>query len=156
MALRLLLLVATALSAFVNASGAATAGSHPIRVRLHPVNGSGQSAVATLTPTATGYTVVVQLFGNHIQGGEHDHIHNLTCARYARIAPKPYAPTGAQINRQLATVAVGLNDIYHGRSKSIVTSSISEVTAGGFSINVHEPGAPYTALACGDIPGTKE
>lgn len=145
-------------AAFAAAGAIATvpAGGHRvIRVPLHAVNASGQSGLAILTPTQSGFTVVIRIAGRRIQAGEHDHIHNVTCARYARIAPKTYAPTGDQTNRQLSTVAIGLTDIYRGRSKTAVASSLSAVTSGGFSINVHEPGAPYTALACGDIPRTK-
>lgn len=126
-----------------------------VRVQLHPINGSHQSAVAILTPTSTGYTVVVKLSGKRIEPGEHDHIHNLTCARYSRIAPHPYAPTAIQIDRQLATIRVGLDDIYHGRSRTRIPSPLSQVTRGGFSINVHEADGPYTALACGDIPAIR-
>jgi hypothetical protein len=142
------------LAAAVLALAVAPAGlaGGPITVPLHPVNGSGQLGVAILTPTKTGYTVVVRIRGRNVQPGEHDHIHNLSCARYARIAPHPYAPTGAQISKQLATISVGLNDIYHGRSHTEVSSPLTQVTTGRFSINVHMPGGPYTALACGDIP----
>jgi hypothetical protein len=145
------LTVLVAASIVAAASAAAGAGG-PIRVPLHAVNGSGQTGVAVLTPTAGGYTVAVRLSGKHIQAGEHDHIHNLSCARYGRIAPHPKDPTTRQVDQQLATISVGLNDIYHGRSTTTVGSPLSQVTKGGFSINVHEPGDPYTALACGDIP----
>lgn len=150
--------VALGLIAAATAVAAATAGAGTngvIRVALHPLNGSRQSGVATLTPTSDGYIVVVQLSGKQIQPGEHDHIHTLSCARYARIARHPNAPTAAQINKQLATVSFSLNDIYHGRSKTTVPLPLARVTKGGFSINVHEPGPPYTALACGDIPTTQ-
>jgi len=140
-------------AAILGSSGSSSAGaSGPIRVPLHAVNGSGQSGLAILTPTANGYTVTVRLSGEHIQAGDHDHIHNLSCARYARIAPHAKAPTSTQIKKQLATITVGLSDIYLGRSATTVDSPLSQVTKRGFSINVHEPGGPYTALACGNIP----
>ena len=143
---------AIVLSLVAAASGAAANGPGILRIPLKPVNGSGQSGVAVLTPSAGGYTVVVKLRGRGVQLGEHDHIHKASCARYARIAPHPRAPTASQINAQLATVAVSLNDIVDGASKTHVTEPLSQVTRGGFSINVHQPGDPYTALVCGDIP----
>ena len=138
---------AIVLSLVAAASGAAAGnGRGVLRIPLKPVNGSGQSGVAVLTPSAGGYTVVVKLRGRGVQLGEHDHIHKASCARYARIAPHPRAPTASQINAQLATVAVSLNDIVDGASKTHVTEPLSQVTRGGFSINVHQPGDPYTAL----------
>jgi hypothetical protein len=144
--------VAAAAAAAVAVAAGVAHGTAAVRVPLHAVNGSGQSGVAVLTPTADGYTVVVRVTGKRVQDGEHDHIHNLSCARYARIARHPNAPTAAQINRQLATVSVGLGDIYNGRSRTPVALPLADVTKGGFSINVHEAGYPYTAVACGDIP----
>jgi hypothetical protein len=77
-----------------------------------------QSGVAKLTPnkSGSGFTVLVQMKGRNVQDGEHDQIHNLSCARYARIAPKPRTPTGNQINQQLATVATTLDDIFASES----------------------------------------
>ena len=142
------------LAAFALALAAAPAASAggAITVPLHPVNGSGQSGVAILTPTANGYTVTVRLRGRNVQLGEHDHIHNLTCARYAKLAPHPKAPTATQINNQLATVTESLNDILNGTSKTRIPARLADVTTGGFSINVHQPGGPYTAVACGNVP----
>lgn len=146
------LLVLAVVAMFAATASNATGSGSPVHVTLRSTNGSGQTGVAVLTPTGSGYTVTVQVTGKRVQGGEHDHIHAVSCARYARIAPRPYRPTQKQINDQLATVTVPLNDIYRGRSRTVVTSPLAAVTKGGFSINVHMPGAPYTALACGDIP----
>ena len=33
-----------------------------------------------------------------------------------------------------------------------VPQPLKIVTTGGYSINVHIPASPYTAVACGDIP----
>src|SRR5207253_3447259 len=110
-----------ALALALAAAPTASAGG-AITVPLHPVNGSGQSGVAILTPTANGYTVTVKLRGRHVQPGEHDHIHNLTCARYAKLAPQPKAPTATQINNQLATVTETLNDVVNGSSKTQVAA----------------------------------
>jgi hypothetical protein len=133
-------------------AGASAGRSPVIRVTLHAVNHSGQSGVAMLAPIHGGFRVVIHVAGARIEAGEHDHIHNVSCSRYGRIARHPYAPTAAQVEKQLATVAIGLNDIEGGRSTTDVHAPLTQVTRGGFSINVHETASPYTALACGDIP----
>jgi hypothetical protein len=143
-------LIAIAAVALAAAPTALAGGS--VTVPLHPVNGSGQSGVAILTTTKTGYTVVVRIRGRSVQPGEHDHIHNLTCARYAKLAPHPKAPTAAQIGNQLATVVEGLTDIENGVSRTQIPAPLADVLTGTYSVNVHQPGDPYTALVCGNIP----
>ena len=123
-----------------------------VAVPLKSVNGSGQSGGAVLAPTAGGYSVTVTMRGKNIQPGETDHIHSLSCARNAKLAPHAKTPTYAQVNAQYATVTVPLNNIAKGASRTRVTSPLADVTKGGFSINVHEPGYPYVTVACGDIP----
>ena len=125
-----------------------------LRVPLKAVNGSGQSGVAILTPTksGSGFTVVVKITRGKPEPGEHAHIHHVTCAQYARIAPHPRRPTAKQINDQLATISDGLNDLSGGKSVSSVISPLAKVTTGHYSVNVHQAGDPYTAVACGNIP----
>jgi len=129
-----------------------TTGSHAITVRLKQVNGSGQSGFATLTPAGSGFTVLVKMKGRGIQPGEYDHIHNVSCKRYAHIAPNPRKPTAQQLNKQLATATIWLTNLYGGRSKTSVAQPLQSVTTGSYSINVHTATSPYMAVACGDIP----
>ena len=147
-----LLAAAVLTLASLAAAAAPAGGAAGIRVPLKPVNGYHQSGFALLTPTKNGFTVKLAVTSGHPAAGEHAHIHNLTCARYARIAPHPHAPTGAQINKQLATVIVGLNDLYLGKSRTDASEPLAKYVGGGYSINVHIPNDPYTAVMCGDIP----
>lgn len=147
------LLAMSALAVVSWAVEAASAGrAAGIRVLLTPVNGYHQSGFALLTPTSNGFTVKLEVTSGRAAAGEHAHIHNLTCARYARIAPRPHTPSADQINKQLATVTVGLNDLYQGKSLTDVSWPLAKYRRGGYSINVHTPNDPYTAVMCGDIP----
>jgi hypothetical protein len=127
-------------------------GASAVRVQLKPVNGYHQSGVAVLTPTRKGFVVTVQITHGHALDGEHAHIHNISCARYAKIAPHSHAPTATQTNRQLATVAVSMNDLVNGKSVTSASEPLAPYLRGGYSINVHIPGAPFTAVMCGNIP----
>jgi len=127
-------------------------GASAIRILLKPVNGYHESGVARLTPTRDGFTVKLTVGRGPATTGGHTHIHDLSCARYARIAPHPHAPTGPQLDRQLATVTVYLTDIYNGKSSTDVTEPLAKFLRGGYSINVHIPNDPYTAVMCGDLP----
>jgi hypothetical protein len=133
-------------------SAAAGGGAAGIRVPLKPVNGYHQSGVALLTPTKNGFTVKLAVTSGPAADGGHAHIHKVTCARYARIAPRPHAPTADQIGKQLGTVVVYLNDLSKRKSVTDAPGSLAKYLRGGYSINVHIPNDPYTAVMCGDIP----
>jgi hypothetical protein len=126
------------------AESAATEAPEPITVELAEVNGSGQSGTATQVPRRVGaidvYTVRIEL-GPAVESRQMAHVHSVTCAEYAALT---------DLDEQLATVQSPLADVVSGESE---TANISgAATAGGRSINVHEPNQPYPAVACGDIP----
>jgi hypothetical protein len=130
-------------------------GADSITVTLRSVNGSGQSGVAVLTATQTkvsGFDVVVRVRGRGLAPDQQAHIHDVTCAAYQRIAPKPRNPTQKQFDRQAATVYAPLTNLRGGRSKTSITLPLESFTKGGLSINVHRSGYPYMAVACGTIP----
>jgi hypothetical protein len=146
-------LLASAAAALPLASAATGTSTAPIKVALEPVNGYHDSGVALLTPTKNGFTVQLSVPHGPAVNGGNAHIHNLTCARYGRIAPHPHQPTSTQVNKQLATVSVWLTNIQRGKSTTAVTSApLSKFLSGGYSINVHIPDDPYTAVMCGDLP----
>jgi hypothetical protein len=71
------------------------------------------------------------------------HIHNVTCAKYARIR---------SLNGKSATIADPLTSVSRGRSTSYVYLPLAKRTTGRFAINVHAQDYPYTTVACGNIP----
>lgn len=126
------------------AESATTEAPEPITVELVEVNGSGQSGTATLVLGNVGaidvYTVRIEL-GPAVDSRQMAHVHSVTCAEYAELT---------DLDEQLATVQSPLTDVVAGESE---TANISgSTTAGGRSINIHEPNQPYPAVACGDIP----
>ena len=114
-------------------------------VKLKQENRSGQSGTAVLVSRKRGFDVVLRVsrpvrFPGNSQNA---HIHDVTCAKYRRIKG---------FSRQLATVADSLYNLDRGRSTSTVGVPLAKRTTGTFSINVHDDNAPYTVVACGDIP----
>jgi hypothetical protein len=71
------------------------------------------------------------------------HIHDVSCAEYAAMT---------RFDERLETVVDWLSNLAKGRSTTSVEQPLSERATGTFSINVHEQNAPYTVVACGDIP----
>jgi len=116
-----------------------------VEVSLKAENGSGQSGTATLTPSGETFEVVLDVDGG--VDGQHAHIHNVTCEKYAKIKG---------FDAQLATVADELEDLRGGKSTTSVAvlegGGLTARTTGEYSINVHKPNHPYPAVACGDIP----
>ena len=127
-----------------------------LKVPLKAVNGSGLSGVATLTQIGSGNTtrigVVVKITRGKPDLAAPAHVHKVTCAQYARIAPDPRRPTPKQYDAQAATVADTLNSIFGRKSVSTVYAPLAERTTGRYSINVHQASDPNMVVACGNIP----
>lgn len=115
-------------------------------IALKQQNRSGQSGTATLIKRADGtFTVKLRMSkpARFPGASQNAHIHNVTCAKYARMK---------SFNAQLATVVDWLTNLSRGRSTTHVSVPLAKRTTGRFAINVHEQNAPYTVVACGDIP----
>ncbi len=115
-------------------------------VALEEENGSGQAGTAVLREkTDEAFEILIEMSPPTKFPGEaqNAHIHNVTCAEYARLKG---------FNEQLETVVDGLASLSDGRSRGEVGVPLAERTTGTFAINVHEQNAPYTVVACGDIP----
>jgi hypothetical protein len=113
---------------------------------LKQQNRSGQSGTATLVERADGTFTVKIRMSKPVRfpgASQNAHIHNVTCAKYARMK---------SFNAQLATVVDWLTNLSQGRSTTHVSVPLAKRTTGRFAINVHEQNAPYTVVACGDIP----
>jgi hypothetical protein len=117
-----------------------------VEVRLEPENGSKLAGTALLEPGKTG-SIDVVLSVEGALDGMHAHIHNVTCVGYR---------TTKGFDAQLATVANTLADFSGGSSNTNVViledGGLRARTTGRYSINVHEPDAPYDTVLCGDIP----
>jgi hypothetical protein len=114
-----------------------------VTAQISEVDDSGISGTATLTPrTGKRFDVTVRLTGSGLSHPAH--IHDTTCAEYAKLA---------DFDAQLATVKDSLSNVTDGVSETTVgLTALSERTTGGYSINVHAPESPFPAVACGDIP----
>ena len=77
------------------------------------------------------------------QGYNPAHIHNVTCAQYARMK---------SFSARYATMTDSLKFLARGHSTTDVPVPLATRTSGGFSINVHAPTGQYPVIACGDIP----
>ena len=106
-----------------------------VTVELAEQNGSGQSGTATLMARG-GTTRVVLELENGTSEPQPAHIHPGSCAD---LDPQP---------------AHGLADVVDGSSETRVRAPLSELTAGGFAINVHESAARVqNYVACGNLGG---
>ena len=123
-------------------------GPEPITFELREVKKSGQSGTATLVPGKVGrieaFDVRIEIEPS-LASPQMAHVHRVTCAEYAKIK---------DFNAQVATVHAPLADVRDGKSES--KNVAGSVVTGEFSINVHEPGHPFPAVACGDIPRVDE
>jgi hypothetical protein len=116
-----------------------------VTVDISAVEGSGISGTATLTPRmGKRFDVMVRMTGTASGPSHPAHIHDVTCAAYAKLT---------DFDAQLATVTDSLSNVDDGVSETTVAlTELSERTTGGYSINVHAPEGPFPAVACGDIP----
>ena len=116
------------------AGSSSASGQSPITVQLQPKGNSGVSGTATLTPKGNQTQVVVQLKGNISNVAQPAHFHSGTCDK---LDPKPKFP---------------LADVVNGTSSSVVSASVSELTSGQYTINVHKSAAEVkTSVACGNV-----
>ena len=116
-------------------AAAATSNDH-VTVDLAEQNGSGESGTATLTAMGNRTRVVLEL-RNPTAGSQPAHIHKGSCG--AALDPQPLH---------------GLLNVKKGRSETVVNVPLSELTAGGLAINVHQSNADLnTWVACGNLPG---
>ncbi len=102
-------------------------------VKISAQNDSGESGTATLTPSATGLTVKLDLTGG--SGDQPAHIHKGTCAK---LDPKPAYP---------------LTTISDGKSTTTIPDlKLSTLAGGSYAINVHKSTTDLKDyVACGDI-----
>lgn len=117
-----------------------------ITVALEEENASGQSGTAVLRETKKGkFEVLIKMGPPAKFAGEaqNAHIHDVTCAGYARMK---------SFDERLGTVIDWLPNLSDGRAHGTVQAPLAKRTTGTFAINVHEQNAPYTVVACGDIP----
>lgn len=113
---------------------AGSSSASPITVQLQPKGNSGVSGTATLTPKGNQTQVVVQLKGNISNVPQPAHFHSGTCDK---LDPKPKFP---------------LTDVVNGTSSSVVSATVSELTSGQYTINVHKSAAEVkTSVACGNV-----
>jgi hypothetical protein len=121
----------------------------PVEVELNAVNDSGMSGQATLREVEAEdgaiptFEVEISLTPAGDGASLPAHIHNVTCAEYAKIKDP-----GAQ----LQTVQAPLSNVDDGSSKSTAAGALADRMTGEYSINVHEAASPFPAVACGDIP----
>jgi hypothetical protein len=112
---------AAAIGVFCFASLAAAAGAAdaPVKIDLGPMNGSGESGVAILTPQ--GSKTLVEL---HLKGGSGDpqpaHFHTGTCDNYG---PRPLYM---------------LRAVVKGNSSTTLDMPIEKLLGGDLVINVHK------------------
>jgi hypothetical protein len=123
----------------------------PVEVALAELRDSGMTGTATLTPQGSEgeiATFTAELgVSPPAAGARPTHIHQETCADYARRVgpdPRPVELEGTVVN--------SLTDVRDGTSVTTVPGSLADRTTGGFSIVVHAPNPPYAPVACGDIP----
>lgn len=117
------------------ASDGATS-SDEVVVELAEENGSGESGTATLTAMGDQTQVVLELT-NPTTNSQPAHIHEGSCG--PALNPEPLH---------------GLTNVIEGRSETVVNRPLSELTAGGLAINIHQSNAELEKfVACGNLPG---
>jgi hypothetical protein len=130
-------------------TGTTSSSVHPstITVELTEQNGSGQNGTATLRERQDGtFDVLIEMSppSKFPGAAQNAHIHNASCTEYAAMT---------DFNKRLATVVDWLSSLAKGGSSTKVAVPLTERATGTYAINVHEQNAPYTVVACGDIPG---
>jgi Cu/Zn superoxide dismutase len=132
--LGLLLLLAAWVLAMVP-GGAAVAADDSVTVTMNAQNGSGEDGTATITAAGANAVTVVVKLSNGTATAQPAHIHTGSCAN---LDPTPKYP---------------LTNVVNGDSTTTVNVALSDLTTGGFAINVHKSAAEVsTYVSCGDIP----
>lgn len=124
----------TLLALCLSAGIATAAAPSSLTVKMLPENNSGESGTATLTQTAKGVHVVVDVKNAPAQA-QPTHIHPGTCTK---LNPAPEYP---------------LTSLQNGKSVSdLPGKKLSDLTGGKFSINVHKSADDLkTYVSCGLI-----
>jgi opacity protein-like surface antigen len=108
----------------------------PVTVKLAAQNGSGESGTATLTQTADGVLVKVNLKGYTAGVAQPNHIHKGTCEK---LDPKPAYPLKTMMDGVSTTTVTGV--------------TLADLMNGDYAINVHKSTTEIaTYVACGNIP----
>jgi hypothetical protein len=115
-------------------------GPRTLKVTMNPDNNSGQAGFASLTEAGAGKTrVVVSIGKSDVPDAETAHIHVGSCGQ---IGEKKSA---------LVSLLPDQNDPALFSSDSAVTFDFSELTRGGYCINVHDSRDVGLYISCGDI-----
>ena len=117
-------------------NGTAVAGENEVVVQLDELNDSGVSGTATLTAVGDNQTRVVI----DVQGATGDHPAHIHTGSCDDLNPNPLFP----LNNVDAT----------GKSDTTVDVGLTELTGGGFAINLHKSQQEIGVyIACGNIGG---
>jgi hypothetical protein len=107
-----------------------------VTVELAEQNDSSESGTAVLTAMGDRTRVVLEL-QNPTSASQPAHIHEGECG--PTLNPQPLH---------------GLTNVMQGRSETVVDAPLSELTAGGLAINIHNSNEDFdTFVACGNLPG---
>jgi opacity protein-like surface antigen len=117
------------------ASAAIAADAKTVTVKMHALNGSGESGTATLTDVAGGLQVVVSIKSGPNDVPQPTHIHVGTCGN---INKAPEYPLSNTVNGESTTVVKGVH--------------LSTLEGGKYAINVHKDATHLPDyVSCGDI-----
>jgi hypothetical protein len=132
-------LAAAAAAALLALAVPASAADGPHRVfALGTQNASGELGTVTLTAVGDKTRVEVALANAPTDVPQPAHIHEGTCAK---LDPKPKYP---------------LSVVVDGTSTTMVDAPMSQLVAGGFSVNVHKSTKEIpTYIACGELGAKK-
>lgn len=111
-----------------------TSAAVPMTVFMGAENGSGQDGTATLTPVGIQTQVDINIAPGPAGVSQPVHIHQGQCPA-------------------VAGVVHVLSDVVDGRSSTLVSAPIEQLTTGALAINVHKS-APEIGIStsCGNIP----
>ncbi|MEO8288159.1 MAG: hypothetical protein ABI670_17160 [Chloroflexota bacterium] len=122
----------------VTGAYAQTTGQNTLTVTMNQQNGSGQDGTATITQQGSDIMVMVNL-ANGSSTSQPAHIHRGTCAN---LDPVPAVPLSNVVNGTSSTTISG----------NATITSLADLTAGQYAINVHKSAAEVTVYtSCGDI-----
>ena len=111
------------------------AGVDEVIVSLEEVDGSGQTATATLTAEGDQTRVSIAVDGDPVSPSQPAHIHEGTC--------------GPDLNPQ---PAYGLPNVDDGTSESTVDATLDSLTRTDYAINLHMSNEDLTTYtSCGNI-----
>ncbi len=131
--------IAAATAAFILATSTFALALGPVKVTLHPQNGSGEIGNVVMTQDGDNVVVVVTTQYAPDATAQPIHIHKGTCDT---LDPKPTYP--------LATLQNGTS------TTTLKNMQLADLQTGGYAINIHHSTADVpTYYACGNIPKAK-